>query len=117
MKKTLEYERKKKKKGNFFYNFREDKDFGILQLAAVRNRRDVDGNFFLTMIMFGEHALHHLFPTIDHSQLYKLDQVLEETCREFKLDFKPFVAKKLFLGMFQQLARNYTNATLKLFPN
>ncbi|KAK6621298.1 hypothetical protein RUM43_011604 [Polyplax serrata] len=91
-----------------------NRDFGVLQLAAVRDRSDVDGNYVLTTLMFGNHAMHHLFPTIDHSKLYDLNPVLEETCREFNINFKPMTVKNMLLGMFQQLVRNYTNFKLHI---
>lgn len=101
----------------FFSTNRNNRDFGVLQLAAVRDRSDVDGNYVLTTLMFGNHAMHHLFPTIDHSKLHDLNPVLEETCREFNINFKPMRVKNLLLGMFQQLVRNYTNFKLHIMKS
>merc|ERR1719300_856601 len=44
-------------------------DWGIYQLDATR---DVDGKasiYWLKMTTYGDHQLHHLFPTVDHSKL------------------------------------------------
>lgn len=95
-------------------NFREDKDFGLLQLSAVRDRIDINGNFFLVMITFGDHSLHHLFPTIDHRRLPALYPTFLKTCEEFGVEFKLFTAGQMFTGMYQQLARNYRNARIMI---
>ncbi|KAL0272535.1 UNVERIFIED_CONTAM: hypothetical protein PYX00_005467 [Menopon gallinae] len=87
----------------------DDKDFGLFQLAAVRDREEVNGNYFLTMISFGEHALHHMFPTLDHRKLPALNPYLEETCKEFNVDYKLKTYANLVSGMYRQLARNYVN--------
>lgn len=58
-------------------------DWGIFQLTAVGDRPDVDGNMYLSAISYGQHALHHLFPTVDQSKLQLLVPVFEQTCKEF----------------------------------
>ena len=40
-------------------------DFGICQLEAVKDRIEIKGNLFLNLTNFGDHGLHHLFPTVD----------------------------------------------------
>jgi len=65
------------------------RDFGILQLDAVRERREVEGASLLWVLTgYGHHGLHHLFPTVDHAQLPQLQPVFEETLREFGLEYK-----------------------------
>lgn len=64
----------------------KDFDFGICQLRAVIDRPDVNSTLFTSSTMFGDHALHHLFPTVDASRLYILRDVLKQTCLDFGLD-------------------------------
>ncbi|KAK2722214.1 cytochrome b5-related protein-like isoform X2 [Artemia franciscana] len=91
-------------------------DWGLCQLDAVRDRWDVNSSDFLIATMYGEHTLHHLFPTIDHDKLPFLNHILVDTAKEFgikeieanrKYDFL-----KLWIGMYAQLIRN-TPRTLK----
>ena len=81
-------------------------DWGIRQIEAVRDRKDVTGNLFLVVTLFGDHTLHHLFPTVDHSKLKHLYPVLLETCQEFNIDFELYSIPSLLIGKYQQLARN-----------
>ena len=81
-------------------------DWGIRQIEAVRDRKDVTGNLFLVVTMFGDHTLHHLFPTVDHSKLKHLYPVFLETCKQFNIDFELYTIPSLALGKYQQLARN-----------
>ncbi len=37
----------------------------------------------LNVTTLGDHLMHHLFPTVDHSKLAHLYPALWETCREF----------------------------------
>jgi hypothetical protein len=60
-------------------------DFGACQLAAVMEREDVNATLLGSASMFGEHALHHLFPALDHSRLRELRPLLERTCEEYGL--------------------------------
>ena len=64
----------------------KDFDFGICQLRAVIDRPDVNSTLFTSSTMFGDHALHHLFPTVDASRLHLLRGVLEKTCADFGMD-------------------------------
>ena|SRR3990167_1008836 len=86
-------------------------DWGIRQIEAVRDRKDVTGNLFLVVTMFGDHTLHHLFPTVDHSKLKYLYPVLIETCKDFNIDFKFYSIFELALGKYKQLARSQPRQT------
>ncbi len=66
-------------------------DFGIFQLIAVGGKPEVDSSHALAVVSFGQHALHHLFPTVDHARLHELEPALRETCREFNIN-------ELFVG-------------------
>jgi fatty acid desaturase len=83
-----------------------DTDWGLRQMDAVR---DVDkgawGGLFLVATTFGDHLLHHLFPTVDHSKLHFLYPALEETCKDFGDEYRFESAWKMFVGMHTQLAR------------
>jgi hypothetical protein len=113
---------------------RKDSDWGLAQLDTVRDRTVISGvrtyekvkngriftqidasesSTFLHRLMvltnFGHHALHHLFPAIDHYHLPKLYPVLEQTMNEFGEVFKTDSAWNLIIGQFRQLARVDSN--------
>lgn len=60
-------------------------DFGIYQLIAVGHNIDIDRSDFWTLVRYGRHALHHMFPTIDHVLLPHFEEALVDTCREFNI--------------------------------
>ncbi|PSN47101.1 Cytochrome b5-related protein [Blattella germanica] len=88
---------------------REDRDWGIGQIDAVRDRPEITGSLFLTLVTFGDHCLHHLFPTVDHSHLHLLSSVFEETCKEFNIEEQKNSFFGLVIGQFRQLANNTPN--------
>ena len=86
----------------------QDADWGLRQLDTTR---DVDkkSNLFWISTTFGDHVLHHLFPTVDHSKLFELYPAFYETCKEFGVSY-PFAGKLDMLhGMHRQLARTVPN--------
>nr|CAD7453415.1 unnamed protein product [Timema tahoe] len=97
-------------KGNFvIYRCREDADWGLGQLDTLRDRPDIQSNLFLALTQFGHHALHHLFPTVDHSRLEKLYPIMMETCKEFGIEYEEKSIWDMLRGQFQQLARTTPN--------
>ena len=80
-------------------------DFGIFQMNSVIDRKDIKGNQFMVLTNFGEHTLHHLFPTLDHGLLPQLEPIFLETCNEFKTELREYPWYKLIIGQFQQLTR------------
>jgi fatty acid desaturase len=85
---------------------RKDPDFGLCQLDATRDRAgDPHKNFLVIMITFGEHCLHHLFPTVCHSKLRHLKGVFEETLQEFSEQFPAMTQWELYRGCLKQIAR------------
>lgn len=60
-------------------------DWGTLQLLATGRRPSMDAQLWTAAVIFGQHALHHLFPTLDLSVLYDLEPIFFDTCREFNL--------------------------------
>lgn len=63
-------------------------DWGIFQIISVARFETVDKSLLLTSTSFGNHAMHHLLPTVDHSKLPLVYPVYVETCKEFGIDFK-----------------------------
>lgn len=62
-------------------------DWGIFQIISVARFDTVDKNLLLATTSFGNHAMHHLLPTVDHSRLPSLLPIYLETCKEFGINF------------------------------
>ncbi|KAF2892877.1 hypothetical protein ILUMI_13294 [Ignelater luminosus] len=88
---------------------RKEKDWGMFQLDCIADRKEVAGNHFLVLVTFGDHALHHLFPTLDHGILKHLYPVVIETMKKFKLDLNMKSTVDMFTGYFRQVAREEPN--------
>ncbi|XP_043279860.1 cytochrome b5-related protein-like [Venturia canescens] len=84
---------------------RENFDWGLFELDAVRDRRIIDDISFLTLTTFGAHTLHHLLPTVDHAYLPLCEEALNKTCEEFGISNDKFSFWELIKGQFKQLAR------------
>jgi fatty acid desaturase len=90
---------------------REEKDWGLYQMDATN---DLDkralGGLLLVAASFGDHLMHHMFPTVDHSRLNALYPALAETCTEFGVKTPVFGQISIFAKeMHLQLARNEPN--------
>lgn len=96
---------------NFRYICREDRDWGLHQVDAIHERKELVGNIYLGLVLFGEHTLHHLFPTIDHVYLKELIPIYQETLQEFGVDMNEKSYPEIIGGTFVQLARNKPNLT------
>lgn len=83
-------------------------DFGIYQLGATVDRIEAKSNLFMTLTHFGDHMLHHMFPSLDHSLLPQLSETFIETCNDFKEELREFTLLEAMLGQFQQLSRTKT---------
>ena len=79
-------------------------DWGIHQLDTVRDV-EKSPSLFWVATSFGNHLLHHLFPTVDHSKLDLLWPALKETCLEFDLDYQYMSHMNMLAGLPSQLAR------------
>jgi hypothetical protein len=96
--------------------FQYGNDWGLGQLDAVRDRRDVDGILLAELTMYGNHILHHLFPTLDHGILDIIRPIFKETCLDFKLPAEwaqsqsPYNQWDLVVGVIQQLARTQSRS-------
>lgn len=69
------------------------------------DRSDLKGNHFLALANFGDHIMHHLFPTLDHGCLAQLYPILYETVDEFKVELREKSYPSLIVGQHLQLIR------------
>jgi fatty acid desaturase len=84
-------------------------DFGVYQMAATIDRTGANANLFMALTHYGEHIVHHMMPSVDHSVLHLFWDILEETCKEFAADLRLIPIKKAALMQFQQLGRTEVN--------
>jgi len=84
-------------------------DWGIHQIDAVSERYDITGNPFLVLTNFGDHALHHMFPTLDHGALTHLYPIFEKTMKDFNVDLRRRSQLEMVGGQFRQLAKEEPN--------
>lgn len=80
-------------------------DYGIYQLAATIDRVEMKPNLFIRLTHFGDHVLHHLFPSLDHSVLPHLRETLIKTCEEFDAKYQECTILQAIAGQFKQLGR------------
>lgn len=78
-------------------------------LDTVMECETFRGNLFFTLTNFGDHCLHHLFPTVDHALLPDLAKIVLSTCKEFEMEFRSKPWWKMFIGQFEQLLRTEGN--------
>jgi fatty acid desaturase len=92
----------------------DDTDWGLYQLDALMDRTDIKGSLFLELTHFGNHALHHYFPTVDHALLEEFNDLLYETCKEFKTHLveKPWPVH--IIGQHMQMARNQPHTEVRV---
>lgn len=67
-------------------------------------RVEVTGNLLMVLTTFGDHTLHHLLPTVDHSKLNNLYPAFFETCKEFNVPFSFTNWATLLSGKYLQMA-------------
>lgn len=80
-------------------------DWGIHQLDTIVERIDYAGNHFKSLTRFGDHALHHLFPTLDHAELKYLYPTLLEHCEKFDVQLRTCTFYRALLSKSKQLVR------------
>lgn len=78
-------------------------------MNTCADRDEPADNLFLTLVTFGDHKLHHLFPTLDHSLIPLLQEIYEDTCKEFDLDLTLKSYTSVMCGQFKQLVRTTPN--------
>lgn len=89
---------------------RKDLDWGLYQLDTIIDRGDIKSSHFMAVTHFGEHALHHLFPTLDHGMLPQLYPVFYKTLEEFKGEMREISFLDHIIGQSQQLLRTQPNS-------
>lgn len=87
-------------------------DWGILQIQTTTERsemssRDTLLNNLLNIPTFGLHHLHHLFPTIDATELTKLVPLFDAHCVEHGVVFQTMDNKSLAEGLFRCIITAY----------
>ncbi|KAF6203770.1 hypothetical protein GE061_002105 [Apolygus lucorum] len=82
----------------------EKMDWGVYQVLAVRERQEVSDSI-LGLLSFGDHCLHHLFPTLDHTTLSSLYPEFLQTCQEYGLELRSCSLWEAVRGQFLQLSR------------
>jgi len=80
-------------------------DFGIYQMLTTFDRTEANSSLPYCILYFGDHVLHHLFPTLDQTLLPQLRGILEKTCKEFDVDYVRYGTVESFLGLLKQIAR------------
>lgn len=83
----------------------EDYDWGFSQLDAIMDRKEITGSHFLVLTNFGDHALHHMFPTLDHGTLELLYPVFHRVMKEFDTNLRMVSQLDTIYGGFQQLVK------------
>jgi fatty acid desaturase len=93
----------------------DSRDWGMLQIQTNTERASMshDDNLVNNLWQvptFGLHHLHHLFPTIDASELSKCVPVFEATCEEFGIEFNLMSDRELREGLFKCIDGYESNA-------
>ncbi|XP_045494027.1 cytochrome b5-related protein-like [Colias croceus] len=84
-------------------------DWGIHQLDTIIERVEYAGNHYKSLTRFGDHALHHLFPTLDHAELKYLYPTLLEHCEKFEMQLRMTNFYQALLSHSKQLIRKRPN--------
>lgn len=79
------------------------------QLDAVVEREEYIDNHFKSLTRFGDHALHHLFPTLDDAELKTLYPTLLSHCEIYKTELRTNTFYEALLSQAKQLARKGPN--------
>ncbi|XP_026737179.1 cytochrome b5-related protein-like [Trichoplusia ni] len=88
----------------------ENIDWGLHQLDTIVERIDYAGNHFKSITRFGDHALHHLFPTLDHAELKYLYPTLFEHCEKFESHLKTNTFYEAVISASKQMIRKRPNS-------
>lgn len=70
-------------------------------------REDIHGKPYWCMTMFGDHALHHLFPTLDHAYLPYLYPVFLDYAEKYKVNFRITRVSDMARGQLQQAQQKH----------
>ncbi|XP_026755386.1 cytochrome b5-related protein-like isoform X2 [Galleria mellonella] len=83
-------------------------DWGIHQLDTIIDNDDHTSHF-TSLTRFGNHALHHLFPTLDHAELVYLYPTLFEHCEKFGIEIRRNTFYQALISHSKQLWRKQPN--------
>ncbi|KPJ18939.1 Cytochrome b5-related protein [Papilio machaon] len=83
----------------------ETPDWGEHQVEALLDRKDINSNTFAVVTLFGEHALHHMFPTLDHLVLKYLHPLFLQTCDKYKANYRVSTQFEMVLGQIKETMR------------
>uniref|UniRef100_A0A1B0CJ83 Putative delta 6-fatty acid desaturase/delta-8 sphingolipid desaturase n=1 Tax=Lutzomyia longipalpis TaxID=7200 RepID=A0A1B0CJ83_LUTLO len=84
---------------------RQNSDWAIYQMDTAMDREDINRSHFFTLTFFGQHILHHIFPTLDHGVLAQLQPEFVQTLKEFEYDFRECSWFEHIIEQHKQLAR------------
>ncbi|CAG4992213.1 unnamed protein product [Parnassius apollo] len=83
----------------------ETPDWGAHQVEALLDRNDINGNLFAVVTLFGEHALHHMFPTLDHAVLKNLHPLFIDICEKYKANYRTSTQFQMVIGQIKETMR------------
>ncbi|VVD02307.1 unnamed protein product [Leptidea sinapis] len=83
----------------------ETVDWGEHQVEALLDRKDVNSNSFAVMTLFGDHALHHMFPTLDHTVLKYLHPIFLKVCKQYQTNYRSSTQFELAIGQIKETMR------------
>ncbi|XP_050534028.1 cytochrome b5-related protein-like isoform X2 [Daktulosphaira vitifoliae] len=87
-------------------------DWGLYQTDSCSERLEFD-NIIVSLMTFGDHTLHHLFPALDHSLIPYLQDIYDETCKEFGIEIITKSYIEYIFGQFKQLVRLTPNKPIR----
>lgn len=73
-------------------------------MSSIKDRAELKGSIFWSLVSFGDHALHHLFPVIDQAILPLLEPALQEVCDQFNVSLRSSNISDHLCGIFKRLA-------------
>lgn len=89
----------------------EDRDWGLYQLRTITDRSDIKSQHFWSLTHFGDHTLHHFFPTMDHGVLPQLYPIVLKTLEEFKGGkLRELTFVEHIIAQNRQLLRTHANS-------
>ncbi|XP_045494026.1 cytochrome b5-related protein-like [Colias croceus] len=83
----------------------ETPDWGEHQVEALLDRKDINSNTFAVITLFGDHALHHMFPTLDHGDLKYLHPIFLELCEKYQANYRVSTQFQLVVGQIKETFR------------
>ncbi|XP_038220070.1 cytochrome b5-related protein-like [Zerene cesonia] len=80
----------------------ETPDWGEHQVEALLDRKDINSNTFAVITLFGDHALHHMFPTLDHGDLKYLHPIFLDLCEKYQANYRASTQFQLVVGQIKE---------------